>query len=487
MSSIRPILLCGVAASLLCGCLGTIPHAQIRTVEPVGGSVSADPLGSYAAITNLTDDALLKKVGERMVENYDEFLLSFVEFDDQGKFWDRERQLKWLHALAQDRIAQQNGALIFVFVHGWEENADVANGTVACFRHMLYELSLDERDTNPQYPRRIIGVYVGWRGLSQQLPILEQLTFWGRKNTAHKIGRGDMDELLVHLDDLKRGLTRPEVSEEKPAATRLVVMGHSFGGAIVYSALDNILKDQTLRSVVPYQRGETNEVGVITAGAFDLVVLVNPAFEALLYSGLAEATGTNKNYNADQTTVLITIGAENDQATGRFFPIGQFFPSFMQKFKPGSDEQVLNKTSLGHYQRYFDWELTSTNNDTQTRTGPVSASQRKQIGFGTARRHREKAKSGRSVEAKAAPLAKKNWEDYVTTEHAWKLQPYRNNPEPPTHAPFLVIAATSDVVDGHSGIWGDTLQEFIEDFITAQGRHKTEIEMRALRAGRPKQ
>ena len=115
MSLIGPIIItCGVAVCLLSGCLGATKHAQIRTVEPLGGSVSADPLGSYTAITNLTDEALRDKVKERIVENYDEFLLSFVEFDDQGKFWNKEQQLGRLHELAQDRIAQENGATVRV-------------------------------------------------------------------------------------------------------------------------------------------------------------------------------------------------------------------------------------------------------------------------------------------------------------------------------------------------------------------------------------
>ena len=63
----------------------------------------------------------------------------------------------------------------------------------------------------------------------------------------------------------------------------------------------------------------------------------------------------------------------------------------------------------------------------------------------------------------------------------WRLEPYPGNAVPPAHAPFLVIAATKEVVDNHGGIWGDTLVEFLRDFIAIHDRHKADIEM--LRKG----
>src|SRR5271167_5194206 len=129
--------------------------------------------------------------------------------------------------------------------------------------------------------------------------------------------------------------------------------------AIVFSALDNILKKNTLSSLLPFQHGETNTVGLITAGSADLVVLLNPAFETLLYSGLAHASMGCTNFDPQQTTLLMTIGAENDSATGGAFPAGQFFPSLLQNFKTGSDERAMNCTALGHYSPYFDCQLSS--------------------------------------------------------------------------------------------------------------------------------
>ena len=449
----RALLLSWVLAGLFSGCVGTTPHTQYRTHVP-NPSVSGDPLGSFVTLTNLPDAAFTDRVDNRMVENYAEFLFSVVEFDDQGKLWDK-RQLDALHQMAQDDVAQNNGAVLVTFVHGWDENAQVNNGTVWAFRRLLYQLYKVETnmDASSGSPRRIVGVYVGWRGRSQRLPLVKWLTFWNRKNTAHKIGRGDMDELLVHLDDLKTELSKP--SEANRRATRLVVVGHSFGGAIVYSALDNILKESTLSSLVPYERGEIKTPRRIRAGAADLVVLVNPAFEGLLYSGLAEATAGTKQYNPRQTTVLMTIGAENDQATGIAFPAGQFFPSLVQNFKPNSQERALSITSLGHCTNYFTHHLFSS---TGTNATPETAAARRYKPLNLKPWQRPVAPSTETVD----------WTQLVPPDHEWALEPWPKGTVRPKNEPFMVVTASKAVVDNHTGIWGKTLLEFLRDFIVAQ-------------------
>jgi hypothetical protein len=311
------------------------------------------------------------------------------------------------------------------------------------------------------------------------LPILQSLTFWPRKKAAHKIGRGDMDELLVHLDNLKRRLSVSGATA-RTNATRLVVIGHSFGGAIVFSALDNILKKNTLASVLPFEHGETNTVGLITAGSADLVVLLNPAFETLLYSGLAHATMGCTNFDPQQTTLLMTIGAQNDTATGTAFPVGQFFPSLLQNFKTGSDERVMNRTALGHYTRYFDCQLSS---NAGTNATPDSASVKSHK---TIRSHHYSKAEKEHVQT-VATATKPNYGICAMLHDAfpdsqWKLVPLQRQAgpsDPPVNSPFLVITATPDIVDNHTGIWGDPLGDFIRNFIEAHDARKSQFEASA--------
>ena len=294
------------------------------------------------------------------------------------------------------------------------------------------------------------------------MPLLKYLTFWTRKQAAHKNGRGDLDELLVHEGDLKRRLTALE-PPDKRYGTRLVVIGHSFGGAIVFSALDNILKKNTLESIVPFQHGESNEVGVIRAGDTDLVVLLNPALETLLYSGLVEATTNCTQFNLYQNTVLMTIAAQNDSATGVDFPVGQFFPTLLQNFKPNSDERVMNKTALGHYEPFFDYRLTGIGH---TNSEAATASDKEDSDIEISRRRR--APLPALSEGLLAQMG-------VFTNRQWNLFPYPGNPPSRERAPFLVISATPDIVDNHTGIWGNALVDFLRDFIAAHDDRQAEI------------
>ena len=65
----------------------------------------------------------------------------FVEFDDQGWFWDVnqvkavEQMIRSEAKIGQTNIAQ--GIVMFVFVHGWKNNAATSNDNVEVFRKTL--------------------------------------------------------------------------------------------------------------------------------------------------------------------------------------------------------------------------------------------------------------------------------------------------------------------------------------------------------------
>ena len=92
MSHSRSIATCGLALCLLSACVGTTPHRQIRTLS-VTDPLGKDSLGDYNSLKHLPHDVFAKTVGERTIECYQQFDLSVVEFDDQGKLWNRDQQL----------------------------------------------------------------------------------------------------------------------------------------------------------------------------------------------------------------------------------------------------------------------------------------------------------------------------------------------------------------------------------------------------------
>ena len=93
----------------------------------------------------------------------------------------------------------------------------------------------------------------------------------------------------------------------------LVIVGHSFGGMIVYSAL--------AQSLI---QAASAPVGNVTPEFADLVLLVNPAIEGArflpiydLVAGAAFQARTTK-----QLPVFICAQADNDQPVGLVFPLG---------------------------------------------------------------------------------------------------------------------------------------------------------------------
>jgi len=456
------------AVLIVSGCAA--PHAQLRktSVPP------NDNMGSVRQIITLDDAHLRQTVGDRVTERYQEFTLNFVEFDDQGKFWNKAQQLTAVDRLCDEPGASANGAIILVFIHGWFNNADVCNANVKLFRNTLLELYKIEQERSSMKrlgqperpPRQIIGVYVGWRGLSQKWWLGKSLSFWARKNTAHKIGAGDMDELLVHLDALKQQLSQGR------SPTRLVTVGHSFGGALLYSAVDNILKERTARDILgaPRRPDGTTEPPLIRSAFGDLVVLVNPAFEALRYSGLADAAADMKTYHPFQTTVLMIVGAQNDQATGRLLPIGQKIPAMTQNFKDRV-EQCLYTTAVGHYQDYFTELL-------DVRPG-VPAQAESKLASPTV--WKEENLSVHGPEVVEHPHT---WHDFVPVggRRTWKITSLPPGSHHPLNAPFMVVSATPSVIDGHSGIYKPVFMEFLRDFIVAQDMLKEYHETKAAAA-----
>ena len=108
-------------------------------------------------------------------------------------------------------IGQSNnaeGIVIVLFAHGWKNNAAYDNENVQMFRAVLSELRKAEQNQsgpNPHSPRKIVGVYAGWRGLSAKWEPFKELSFWERKNTAHQVGHGALTELLAELEDHPKG------------------------------------------------------------------------------------------------------------------------------------------------------------------------------------------------------------------------------------------------------------------------------------------
>lgn len=223
-----------------------------------------------------------------------------------------------------------------------------------------------------QRPRAVVGVYIGWRGGSLAVPGLENATFWGRKNASDKVGEGAVTEILLRLDlltrfkseqlrrkmfDFTEALNAPQdgrIPDLTPQGlpSQLIVIGHSMGASIVHTAVSQILMERYLQSC--YEPLVPNEAGCTVRGFGDLVLMINPAFEAIRFEAMSSllAHDASTRFSARQTPVFAILTSEADSATRIAFPLGRSVSTVLEKERSDQDQSAKNKTAIGHYAAY---------------------------------------------------------------------------------------------------------------------------------------
>lgn len=289
------------------------------------------------------------------------YLLGFIEFDDQGQLWDRKQMSAVINKLLTE--AASKDLLMVVFVHGWQHNAAPDDKNIATFQKVLAQLSADEKhlsEVGGKPARQVAGVYLGWRGESITIPVVKNITFWDRKSTAEKVGHGGVTEVLSRLEQIKT--TKDSIQANN--ATRLVVVGHSFGGAIVHTALAQVLE---LRNIQTTAAAANDAKGFSDVKGFgSLVVLMNPAFEAGQFTPLSDMSVERGKggYFKSQLPVIAILTSEADYATRYAFPAGRRLSTLFEHTHPGQrfngvtgqDETIsqdqANVAAVGHFGPY---------------------------------------------------------------------------------------------------------------------------------------
>jgi pimeloyl-ACP methyl ester carboxylesterase len=272
------------------------------------------------------------------------FQLAIVEFDDQGRCYTRSQMEavdQWLGENAERDV------IIVVFVHGWKHDARSDDGNLLDVMGVL-DLAAQREAASAQQmgsePRPVLGVFVGWRGMSlfDRWGVLDNLTFWDRQQAGRRVATGSVRELFGRFRHYRN--RRVDAGH----APLLVVVGHSFGGMIVFSAL--------AQSLIEAASEPTAQVRSRFA---DLVLLVNPAIEAVRYLPIYDLVRTKAvDPGASQTPpIFISVTARNDWATGLAFPIGNAV-SFMTESWRGKEERQAMVNTIGHVGWMITHELT---------------------------------------------------------------------------------------------------------------------------------
>jgi pimeloyl-ACP methyl ester carboxylesterase len=390
------------------------------------------------------------------------YVLGFVECDDQGWFWD----VRQMHTVINRFIEEdaRTNLLMVVFVHGWKHNASFDDDNAKMFRTNLTELAEMERRLNPR-PRRIAGVYVGWRGLSNKAWLLKELTFWDRKNTAQEVGRGGITSLYAALEDLRNNSRGNLHRDRRQVATQLIVVGHSFGGALTYSALAPLLVERAIQSdPVTHTQGAVRGFG-------DLVVLINPAFEAARFEVLYGITTNRPTYLTNQSVNLAIFTSKSDDATKVAFPIGRWFSTFWEKYRDGGQKKA-NRIAVGHFGPFTTHDLVPFTNlnvkaassmPGKPKPGPTIKSKQYK-GHETIQESVEQVNRIKDQIRRHQETSVKEMPDRSYEFSAAKLIPCRTNI---LHMPVINVSVDHSIIPNHGDIDTQAFLTFLREFVAA--------------------
>ena len=297
-SPLSVAVFCAAAACLLGGCVSnrlynSLPSEYIVSVVPPG----EDTVGVDVAI---------------------------IEFDEFGMLWSPEQLDAALALINEQNAASDRGIILVTYTHGWMNNAvpDREQNDLARFRDGMRSLGQQLHTEGAPAPDRVVGVFLGWRGATNRVPLWNNLSFWDRKDAAERVASYQKRESLFRL----------------PAATKacrdskVLLSGHSMGGLSLANTLAPSLSTLLLASGPEGVRAPA-----------DMVLLQNPAldglaaFQLIEYLKRTEARLEHRypggRVEAARGPVIASITSEADLVTGKAYPAGQILDNFTRSFR----------------------------------------------------------------------------------------------------------------------------------------------------------
>lgn len=467
-------------------------------------------------VNELQDPTVQNDARRSPEEKHPDFNLHFIEFNDQGTLWNRAQFERTLHCIEQEGTAASaiqsecqpanlqrtspnppnatvagsdltqealtSGTILLVYVHGWEHNCDVCDNDVTCFRDTLSVIARQETASaeimssaqQKVLPRRVIGVYVGWRGKSLLTPGIGRIDFWSREATAHRIGSGDGPEVFTRLESIKTSIMKHRGPDTQPSL--LVYVGHSFGAALLEIAASPVLSARVSKAL---------ESGEPIQGLGDFTILINPALPAVDYQRF-DIRLRQGNFNPDQEPVLMILASEADLPNKSLFPLGRF----VELLSVDMDDPVnwsIALHSVGNYIPFRTHRLEPEPNS----LGASIFHRRRPRATGDCRCDFDLDNYSEDIKEQIAKLTKEERTSVVQTNTNSSLQelqketfkgrnelqqisPLQLRPlqygqstlEP--SEPFLVVSVDRSIIDGHNDIFNPPLITFLIKWITMQ-------------------
>jgi hypothetical protein len=352
--------------------------------------------------------------------------LFIVEFDDQGRLYHKEQMERFFTFLTERMSpkpnclgtpAKENGKYnsnpcfddvsLVVAVHGWRHNASLKDKNLRELREVLYSALLIELDPRANHfspsnkPRKVVGLYVGWRGsvldeeslpwpLSYLTTVTALLSFWDRKGAAMDVALGATRELFARLGHLRAEVNK-EIDNENTKNTRkrlgresewytacmqradknnkclpmrVLIVGHSFGSLVIYNSISESIIERVTEGIDVIQ---AEKCGQVESPHADLIVFINPAFEGTRFEPLYQASLNRIQkscYPKSQAPVLVMLSGTTDRATESVFPKVRMLSTLFEANSPrDKDSTVIEsvkqeegdamRLTVGHNPRYM--------------------------------------------------------------------------------------------------------------------------------------
>lgn len=360
-------------------------------VAPFRTSIAADEWTSSCPMGNPDSGGS----GSVINEKTDAHALYYVEFDDQGQPYRRDAgygdaatqvdlflcgvrsRLKNSDDFGHPAAKPKSKVSVVVFIHGWKHSSESGDPNIQWFSQILDEMNSVEK-SNFGCGRKVVGLYVGWRCAGSLAPrgLLENMTFWSRKNTASFVAQGGINEIVARLkamQDINSPRTSVRTSEVMPEncedPLRLTYIGHSFGGLILYLALaptimNDVAFDHELLTENPRAQLPVREYSLI---------LLNPAIESARFDALYRLV-VKTPYSRYMPPLLVSLTSQDDLATRKAFPLGRILNTVTKQFPRNSaQERKSTRSTIGHDDQYVTHELTEVDRDESADRGAGSS------------------------------------------------------------------------------------------------------------------
>jgi hypothetical protein len=228
------------------------------------------------------------------------------------------------------------------------------------------------------------------------------------------------------------------ISSRGRSDTKLLIIGHSFGGDIVYSAVAPILAERMVENL----GNNGKELPPRSIG--DLVVLINPAIEAARFETLNRLV-MGRTFPPGTTCTLAVFTSKHDLATRVAFPGGRFLSTVIQSHRD-NEQAVANRTAIGHYDPYVSFDLTRKDSGSPDEKNKIVerilALRRQMISNSTNR----------------SPTV----QDLTFNFEHCELEPRTNHLQ---SSPFIVVSVDPNIIPDHGSIDRGVFTRFLSEFL----------------------